>query len=102
MFKTVCTFMNVSNAGYTLGSLRSGGATNHFRIHRNIGHLQYLGRWRSARTLEHYLHEAYAAMTAGSLSAHAKLILSELHGFKHWLSAPPKRSAQRWFRRKTA
>jgi hypothetical protein len=97
-FKTVAEFMGVSNAGFSLGSLRSGGATNHFRVHRNLGHLQFLGRWRSAKTLEHYLHEAYAAMTAGSLSASSKKLMEQLHLYLHWLNAPPALSARRWFR----
>ena len=53
--RSVCAALGVGHVGYTLGSLRSGGATKHFRRHGNLGYLQYLGRWRSARTLESYL-----------------------------------------------
>ena len=74
MFATMMSVLGVPNSGFTLGSLRSGGATSHFRLHRNLGHLQYLGRWSSAKTLEHYLHEAYAAMTAGALTSSAKQV----------------------------
>ena len=91
------TMLGVEASGYTLGSLRSGGATNHFRIHRNLGHLQYLGRWHSAKTLEHYLHEAYAAMIAGALKIDTKQLLAELHRFKHWLVGPPRVSACKLF-----
>jgi hypothetical protein len=98
LFGILITLLGLEKSGFTLGSLRSGGATNHFRTHRNIGHLQYLGRWHSARTLEHYLHEAYAAMTASALSDRSKQLLSDMQGFKHWLLGPPGMSACKLFR----
>ena len=47
--------------GISFASLRTGGATHHFMQHSNLGQLQYRGRWRDARSLEHYLQEAVAA-----------------------------------------
>ena len=89
----------MKHVGYTLGSLRSGGATNHFRRFRNLGHLQYLGRWRSARTLESYLHEAYAALTEGTLPSSTIATIAEIMLYEHWLAAPPKQPVCKWLKR---
>ncbi|CAE6958585.1 unnamed protein product, partial [Symbiodinium sp. CCMP2592] len=58
--------------GYTLGSLRGGGATAHFRAHENLARLQYHGRWARSETLRFYLHEAWAAQGDAQLSASSK------------------------------
>ncbi|CAE7920809.1 unnamed protein product, partial [Symbiodinium necroappetens] len=50
--------LHLGDRGFTLGSLRSGGATWHFRTYENLPKLQYLGRWARADTLKYYLHEA--------------------------------------------
>jgi hypothetical protein len=97
--KSVCQAIGVGHVGYTLGSLRSGGATNHFRRHRNLGYLQYLGRWRSARTLESYLHEAYATLTEGTLPASVAVEIAEIMKYEHWLESPPKRDLHKWLKR---
>ncbi|CAE7727399.1 SMYD3 [Symbiodinium sp. CCMP2592] len=39
--------LGADQKGYTLGSLRGGGATAHFRAHENLARLQYHGRWAS-------------------------------------------------------
>ena len=46
------------SCGFTLGSLRTGGATYHFRVRQNLALLQYHGRWASSDTLKYYLHSA--------------------------------------------
>ena len=46
---------------FTLGSLRSGGATHLFqRWAEDVPHLQWRGRWRVATTLAHYIQELSA------------------------------------------
>ncbi|CAE7224096.1 unnamed protein product [Symbiodinium sp. CCMP2592] len=50
--------LHLGDRGFTLSSLRSGGATWHFRVYENLPKLQYMGRWSRPDTLKYYLHEA--------------------------------------------
>lgn len=93
-FSRVVKQLHLGECHYTLGSLRAGGATHHFRIHRNLGELQYLGRWRQASTLEHYLHEAYAIHVTRQHASHVPRRLAEVHDFSHFLQRPPSRSLE--------
>ena len=54
-FREVVLQLGLQSCEFTLGSLRAGGATHQFRVHRNLGALQYAGRWKRAETLKHYL-----------------------------------------------
>lgn len=57
-------------ARFTLGSLRSGGATHLFqRWGEDVGRLQWRGRWRVVTTLAHYIQELTAAGIASQWSA---------------------------------
>jgi hypothetical protein len=48
--------------------LRDGGATHDF-VHHDIGGPEYVGSWKVAATLEHYLHEVFAAWVVNQMSA---------------------------------
>ena len=66
-FKTVLRILGLQDCGFTLASLRTGGATHHFQTFRNISLLQYHGRWKSLQTLQHYVQEAMASQTWASI-----------------------------------
>lgn len=85
-------FLDLSSCGFTLGSLRAGGATNHFRRNGNLGQLQYLGRWTSQSTLQFYLQEAFSMHVEANMSGDAKQNLNTLHRFAHLLDQPPTSS----------
>lgn len=61
-FNIFLSRLNLEGGGYTLGSLRAGGATHHFRCHGNLGELQFLGRWTSQNTLQFYLKKLSLCM----------------------------------------
>ena len=48
-FREVVLQLGLQSCEFTLGSLRAGGATHQFRVHRNLGALQYAGRLRLDR-----------------------------------------------------
>ena len=53
---------------FTLGSLRSGGATALFaRWGEDVARLQWRGRWRDGRSLPHYVQELIAARITSAL-----------------------------------
>ena len=45
-FSHTLTLLGLADIHYTLGSLRSGGSTDHFQRNHNLGELQFLGRWK--------------------------------------------------------
>ena len=95
LFKVVLKVLGVEDLGFTLASLRTGGATRHFRRHQNIGRLQYLGRWKNASTLQHYLQEAMAMHVEARLSDPSReMIAYLLKEQAHVLSCPPPLPAQ--------
>ncbi|CAE8689793.1 unnamed protein product [Polarella glacialis] len=61
LFKVACNVLWLQDAGLTLASFRTGGATTHFQREQNLGVLQFYGRWRTPVTLQHYLQEALSA-----------------------------------------
>ena len=60
--------LGLTHLGITLGGLRSGGATHAFKSERNLGKLQFSGRWRSASTLQYYLQEQMSAHLVTQIS----------------------------------
>lgn len=91
-FKALCNELGLAACGYTLSALRSGGATDHFQRHRNLGELQYLGRWKQASTLQFYLHEAYAIHVTRQQERGDLCLLEAAHSRVQLLSTPPNRS----------
>ncbi|CAE7566198.1 unnamed protein product, partial [Symbiodinium microadriaticum] len=68
--------LHLDSCGFTLGSLRGGGACHHFKTQKNLGLLQFAGRWRRPETLRHYLQDALGihALAQAPPSARAKLL----------------------------
>ena len=84
--------LGLQDIGYTLGSVRAGGATHHFRQHANLGQLQFLGRWSSASTMQFYLQEAFSAHVEARFSAATLEKLNLLNQHSFLLSSPPIQS----------
>ena len=81
--------------GLTLGSLRAGGATSAFLAHRNLGQLQYAGRWRSPQSLQHYLQEAMARRVLLRLRAESKMAVDTyVHAYAGLKLAPARTAVQ--------
>ena len=55
--------------GFTLASLRGGGATFHYLAGTSLPDIAWQGRWASLRTLEIYIQEVAALTSLGELPA---------------------------------
>lgn len=97
-FLECCSRVGLESCHYTLGSLRAGGATHHFQVHKNLGELQFLGRWSAASTLQHYLMEAFSAHVTLQASDELKNQLSFIHEHVELLNFPPTVRAQDFVR----
>ena len=84
--------LDLQDRGFTLGSLRGGGATHFFRVTENLPRLQYHGRWSRQETVKSYLQEALSTQVLSSASQLAKQQLSLVHESIGYLRAPPTRS----------
>ena len=91
-FSRALALLGLDEVQYTLGSLRAGGCTDHFQRFRNLGELQFLGRWKQASTLQFYLHEAYAVHVTRQGSERCRQLLRDAHEHVHMLEEPPVRS----------
>ncbi|CAE7210922.1 unnamed protein product [Symbiodinium sp. CCMP2592] len=92
LFAKGLELLRVHDLGYTLGSLRGGGATHLFRVTENLALLQFAGRWARQETVKSYLQEGLALQVACSASAVGREKLSEAHSewrlFRtHWPAA---------------
>ena len=88
----VLTALDLQNRGFTLGSLRGGGATHFFRVTENLARLQYHGRWSRQETVKSYLQEALSTQVLSSATALAQKQLALAQEHVHFLSAPPPSS----------
>ena len=95
LFQEVLLALGLGPCGFTLASMRAGGATNHFRRHGNLGQLQYLGRWTSAHTMQHYLQEAFATHVSSHMSGGSLERLNILHEVNFFLDCPPRTALKR-------
>ena len=95
LFKQVLAILDLESLNYSLGSLRAGGATEHFRQHQDLGQLQYLGRWHNADSLRSYLHLAMAVHVAAAAPKEAAKKLSTAHRFTSYLERPPRLELKR-------
>ena len=92
MFSLGLSCVGAADKGFTLGSLPGGGATHHFRVHENLGRLQYHGRCARSETLRCYLHEALAAQVDARLSSESRRLVESVLAHLHVLDRPPPRS----------
>lgn len=98
-FRSACSRLCISSCNFTLGSFRSGGATYLFRKDQNLGALQFAGRWKSASTLQHYLHTAFSAHVMGNLNSEARQKLDLTLQHAELLQSPPCSSLSNLLRR---
>jgi len=61
--KRMLCLLGLDKMGYTLGGIRAGAASLRYLALQDICQIQRIGRWASARTLEHYLQPATAFLT---------------------------------------
>jgi hypothetical protein len=85
--------LQLGRVGFSLGSLRAGGATARYVADRNIPALRFQGRWRGDRSLEPYLQEAMCEMVAAELGPSEDLV-DGLRRLTPTLATPPH---QPWF-----
>ncbi|CAE7196758.1 unnamed protein product [Symbiodinium sp. CCMP2592] len=83
--------LDLADRGFTLGSLRGGGATHLFRVTENIARVQYHGRWSRQETVKAYLQEGLSTQTLTTASALARQRLQLAHQSWELLRAPPPR-----------
>ena len=94
MLVSLCQELQLTHMKITLGSLRAGGATWHFREHSNLGSLQFYGRWKSSSSVEHYLHDAMACFATTRVPKEAVQLVADLRQYGHLLKGPPAISAR--------
>ena len=61
-------------------------------VPRNLGQLQYAGRWKRLETLQHYLHEALSVQVVAQAPECAKQLLHAVHQRASYLLQPPPRA----------
>jgi hypothetical protein len=89
MLQEALRTLHMEGMNLTLGGLRAGGATYHFQVHRNLGTLQFLGRWRNATSMQHYLQEAVSALICINASEPCRSSVEAcLKGFKLLIEPP--------------
>ena len=89
LLKEATQFLGLQELHLVLAGLRTGGATHAFRKHRNIGRLQFAGRWRSSATLQHYLQEAMTAHLVTVLPQRVQALLESLAPRIEQIRFPP-------------
>ncbi len=87
--KTALLFFDLQSAGYTLGSLRAGGATHLLETGHPVDSIKFSGGWAAERTLAHYLQEAESASTLLAFSRLAVLRLETALSSLDFLERPP-------------
>ncbi len=80
--------LDLAECGFTMGSLRAGGATNLFRQGMDPSRLKYVGRWRSEFSCAHYLQEASATYILGQLAVHVRKRLASVAAHTSILQSP--------------
>jgi hypothetical protein len=75
--------------GFSAGSLRPGGATALLLNGMAVDQLRFRGRWRSEKTLEHYVQEAMSVRILGQLDAETTARIQALLALHPGGVAPP-------------
>jgi len=86
-------FFGMSQLGFSVGSLRAGGATWMLETGHSLADIQFAGGWSNPRTLSHYVQEATSAMTLLSLEPHLLRRLEACLGLLDFLEFPPSVTA---------
>ena len=92
--KSIAT-VGLGHLGLTPASLRPGGATAHFLLHRSIASLRIAGRWRAESSLEHYIQLTIAHLCLCQLSDDEHAYATELAQLtrQQWGTPPSLHSA---------
>lgn len=78
MFIRVLDELQLGAVQFAPVALRAGGATCLFRRVRNVGIVQFAGRWNAAASLSHCIQEALAVFVVSRFSPSARLHLRSL------------------------
>jgi hypothetical protein len=89
LFRLVNVILGLQDAGLTLASFRTGGATSHFQKEQNLGALQFHGRWRTPVTLQHYLQEALSAYLLLELPSATRAAVAACQAAFVKMTSPP-------------
>ena len=89
LFRLVNVTLGLQDAGLTLASFRTGGATSHFQKEQNLGALQFHGRWRTPVTLQHYLQEALSAYLLLELPSATRAAVAACQAAFVKMTSPP-------------
>eukprot|EP00971_Amphidinium_carterae_P333916 6468929-Amphidinium_carterae.1 len=90
------SWLGCRNSGFSLASLRSGGATEFMLRTSNLGALQYRGRWSSSRTLQHYLQYGLSATTYAQLPTPVRDRLQDLASLAPSILCPAGIHSSSW------
>eukprot|EP00971_Amphidinium_carterae_P151936 3011231-Amphidinium_carterae.1 len=77
-YAKLTTILGLQQRGFSLGTLRGGGAMRCLKHHKSLSLLQWLGRWSSERSTHHYLQLGVAAATWIELPSATKFLVQQL------------------------
>jgi hypothetical protein len=76
MFWDLLVYLGISGMGFTLASLRAGGATYFYRAGFAIEWLRFRGRWKAQTTLEHYIQEGTSLLLNAGFCAQTRAVIA--------------------------
>eukprot|EP00732_Lithocolla_globosa_P002732 Lithocolla_globosa_v1_NODE_1892_length_2270_cov_26.995485.p1 type:complete len:311 gc:universal NODE_1892_length_2270_cov_26.995485:1263-331(-) len=79
VFTETLTTLGLSGYGFTLHSLRHGGATHDFIGGKHLSHIALLGRWESKKSLRRYIQSGRASLVGLQLPDHVKNQITLIH-----------------------
>lgn len=86
--KTLLQRLGIPVGLFTLGSIRAGGATEDWLVNENLGRVQFRGRWRDPKSVQHYIQEATACLAALAMSRRTANLVATLDGLLGSLFPP--------------
>jgi hypothetical protein len=72
VFINLLSVLGIDKSGYTVGSLRPGGATHLILEGCEMSRVKFLGRWRSEASMSSYIQEATACLAWSQLPVHVR------------------------------
>ena len=82
--------LGLEPATFSLRCFRAGGATHAYRTERNLGVLQFAGRWKTTATLHHYIQSAMVALQAAAIPQEARPGVEAFASLFRSIKAPPQ------------
>jgi hypothetical protein len=76
LFWELLVYLEISGMGFTLASLRAGGATFFYRAGYAIEWLRFRGRWKAQSTLEHYIQEGTSLLLNACFSSQTRGVIA--------------------------